>query len=268
MKRKIALLAAAFAVAAAPVLAGASAAQAAGDVTPTIVGGKPASEPYPFVASLQYTKNGVPNSHRCGTTLIARTWVVTAAHCVTNADYTPMPADMFHIAIGNPDRDLGEHIGVSAVVVHPDYGQGKENNADIALLELDRAATQRPANIGYVGVGDDVRMVGWGRTVADDPASLPTYLQELDSTRLANSRCVAGDEWDITVGDICVDIPGGNTGPCYGDSGSPVLAKDGRGRWEILGVVSRGPGTGCLNGPEVYTSTHFYEDWIWATLDA
>lgn len=266
MKRTIALLATALAVAASSALASAPA--QASDITPTIVGGTPASEPYPFVASLQYTREGVPNSHRCGTTLIDAEWVVTAAHCVTYADSTPMPADMFHIAIGDPDRNLGEHIDVGEVVVHPDYGQGKENNADIALLRLARAATQKPANIGYVGVGDDVRMVGWGRTVEDDAASLATYLQELDSTLLENPRCVAGDEWDITVGDICVDIPGGNTGPCYGDSGGPVLAKDHRGRWEILGVVSRGPGTGCLNGPEVYTSTYYYEDWIWQTLDA
>ncbi|MEV0646665.1 serine protease [Phytomonospora sp. NPDC050363] len=266
MKRKIALLAAAFAVAAAPAITAAPA--QAGDITPDIVGGTPAGEPYPFVASLQYTRNGVPNSHRCGTTLIDKTWVVTAAHCVTNADGTPMPAETFHIAIGNIDHRLGEHIKVTQVVVHPDYETPAENNADIALLELERAATQKPADIGYVGVGDPVRMLGWGRTVEEDPASLSPILQELDSTLLENPRCVAGDEWDITVGDICVDIPGGDTGPCYGDSGSPVLNKDARGRWEILGVVSRGPGTGCLNGPEVYTSTYYYEDWIWATLDA
>ena len=79
-------------------------------------------------------------------------------------------------------------------------------------------------------------MVGWGRTVEDDPASMPKDLLQLDSHLLLYSDCHFGDDYDATPGDVCVELPkGGVAGPCNGDSGSPLLWKV-NGVWRIVGA--------------------------------
>lgn len=63
-----------------------------------------------------------------------------------------------------------------------------------------------------------------------------------------------------------MDTNSNTAGPCFGDSGSPLLWKV-NGVWRIVGVDSRGPGEeGCLNGNEVYTTTDFYWDWVGETI--
>src|SRR5262249_50272935 len=46
---------------------------------PTIVGGQDADQTYSFMASMQNASTG---GHRCGASLIASQWLVTAKHCV------------------------------------------------------------------------------------------------------------------------------------------------------------------------------------------
>jgi secreted trypsin-like serine protease len=266
MKRKIAIAAAAVAVAATAAMVAGNA--LADDVDPKIIGGQPASEDYEFIASLQYEKNGNPNSHRCGVTLIDPQWVIAAAHCVVDDDGTVWDPARLHISIGSTDNTQGTHIQVDDIHAHPDYMGESENDGDLSLLHLAEPASQQPIELGgEAAVGSKVRQVGWGRTVADDPASLPKELQEIDSTVLEADSCLFGDEWQITPGDICVDSKA-DAGACYGDSGSPLLQKNTAGEWVILGMDSRSGGSACLETDEVYTGVAYYKDWITETLNA
>lgn len=242
--------------------------QAAADSRPKpeIIGGNPASEPYPFHVSLQW-KDDRPNPHRCGGALIDPEWVVTAAHCVAELDGTPLdPAD-FRINIGSNDNQAGTDIDLASFEVHPYWGANAESAGDIALIRLAEPASEQPIeNILHPSEDETVRIIGWGRTASDDPDSLPTAAQELDTRLLLFADCAYGDEFEITPGDVCVDIPNGTSGPCAGDSGSPLLWRV-DGVWRLVGVTSRGPGeSGCLNGPEVYTTTDYYWDWITETI--
>ena len=64
--------------------------------------------------------------------------------------------------------------------------------------------------------------------------------------------------------ELCTDSPGGDSGACLGDSGSPQIAKEG-GAWVLLGATSRGP-VPCGTKPSVYTDVVAHADWIDETL--
>jgi secreted trypsin-like serine protease len=275
MRRPLAVLAAT-ALAAMFALSGVAYAGSTSDVgfakphegpAPQIIGGKPASESYPFVASLQYLDPDRPSPIRCGAALIAPRWLVTAAHCVAMADGTLLEPSKYQVRIGSTDHLGGTAYQIEKFAAHPYWGAGKESEGDIGLIKLKQPAPQQPIeNILHPAANTPLRMVGWGRTVEDDPTSTPRQLQEVDAKLLLFADCINGDPYDITPGDVCMDTNSGTAGPCFGDSGSPLLWKV-NGVWRIVGVDSRGPGEeGCLNGNEVYTTTDFYWDWVSETI--
>ncbi|MER7011701.1 serine protease [Saccharopolyspora sp. NPDC000359] len=250
-----------------------------GAVTPYIIGGSPADQTYSFMISLQYERDGNPDSHRCGGALVSPEWIVTAAHCVTQdtPDGTPVVLDpaIFHVRIGSTDRTTGGSVAkIQEIVVHPDYQALPERSEgdDVALLRLDAPSDQAPAPMAseLTEPGTAVRQIGWGYTSNEDkgdPTKLPTQLQQLDTTVIppTTPKCVADagdDSWGIRdEGDVCTDNPEGVRGPCGGDSGSPLLVREGDG-WQVVGVDSRGVGSVCGESPDIYTSVGHFRGWI------
>ncbi|GAA2785860.1 serine protease [Saccharopolyspora taberi] len=251
------------------------------DVTPSIIGGTPADQTYSFMASLQYERDGNPDSHRCGGGLISPEWIVTAAHCVTQAGtngepYVVMDPALFHVRVGTTDRTTGGSVAkLREIVVHPGYRElaDRSEGNDIALLRLDAPIDQAPAKMvdDRTEPGTAVREIGWGYTSnadAGDPSKLPTQLQQLDTSIIPpdTPKCLADaegdDSWGLrNEGDVCADNPEGVRGPCGGDSGSPLLVRDGD-RWRIAGVDSRGVGSECGASPDIYTSVGHFRGWI------
>ncbi|GAA0345688.1 serine protease [Actinoallomurus spadix] len=259
--------------------AAASADTTGGDPSPGIVGGGTATQAYPFMVSLQYTRNGVPNSHRCGGALIRKDWVVTAGHCVMTigSDATtsvPWDPSLLHVRVGSNDRTTGGTVSdIDKIVVHPDFinYEDKSLGKDIALLHLTTPQSVKPVPMDskLPAPGTKVREIGWGYLSDDasDPSQLPTQLQQLDTRvlPLSTPKCHVdengSDAFGAYPGDVCTDNPDGVRGPCGGDSGSPLLTLV-DGRWRLEGVDSRGVSDICGGGPDAYTGVGAYRRWI------
>jgi hypothetical protein len=117
------------------------------------------------------------------------------------------------------------------------------------VLRLDAYVPLQPFPIPDRPQGRSVREIGWGLTT---PAgtTLPLMLQQLDTRLLRPQLCAAAG---ITIGELCLASPHGDSGACYGDSGGPGLQRDHLHVWVLIGGASRETTPTCGTGPNVYT---------------
>jgi hypothetical protein len=231
-------------IAAAAGLAAPAGIAAAADPHPNIVGGVNATETYSFMAGL-YSSDG----WGCGAALIRPTWIVTARHCVTEDDGTASPANTLTFRIGSVHHDSGGTMAQGKRVIRNDDG------ADTALVELTAAVSQKPISVAASApVGSSIRIIGWGCTV-DPGCNGAEYLQQLDTTILADSTC-GGDQYAL-----CINNPDGWRGACYGDSGGPAVLASGSG-WVLAGDTSGGTSAICGQAPSVYAELPTLRTWI------
>jgi len=220
---------------------------AADEVGVLIVGGGPATQTYPFMASLQPT----PGSHLCGAALIAPRWLLTAAHCVVYPSY------FAQVRVGTTNRTQGGSVYTpTQVVVHPKYRQPPDVRGvghDIALVKISQQAVEAPVALATgAQVGDAVRLMGWGLTGS---GPTPIGLKQLDGNIVAPTRCQPAT---MIEGNWCAGWPPGS-GSCSGDSGSPIVANV-AGTWRLIGILSRGNcGTGTTS---VLANAVQDSDWI------
>ncbi|MET7375785.1 snapalysin family zinc-dependent metalloprotease [Micromonospora arida] len=207
----------------------------ASDISPLVVGGRPATENYPFMVYVS----------GCTGTLIKGNWAVTAKHCSTPSS----------VRVGSINRSSGGTVvRVTRAVNHP--------SVDVKLLQLASPVTYAPAPIPSTSgaVGTATRIIGWGQTCAPRGCgSAPAVANELDTSIVADSRC-SGINGPY---EICTNNTNGNSGACYGDSGGPQVRRV-NGVWNLIGATSRAGNNNstCATGPSIYVDLPSIRSWI------
>ena len=243
------------------------------EVTPQVVGGHDADPgKWPWMAALVLTPvDNAYEGHFCGGTLIASSWVLTAAHCVT--DLEPRHID---VVLGrlNLNSEEGERIHVSQKLIHPDYN-ANSLDSDLALLELERASVQQPiqlnatftSNLPTINTGIMSTVTGWGNTgnIGENGATHPEILQEVELPVVNREICNAPEAYngDVTLNMICAGYQSGRGDSCKGDSGGPLMIFSSQEEeWIQAGVVSWGEGCAEPNHYGVYTHLSNFYEWI------
>ncbi len=205
--------------------------------------------------------------HFCGGSLVARNYVLTAAHCVTDPLGGVAPASSLETLHGTKDLTSGGTVrNVSAVYVYPGYSP-VTNYGDMALLKL--SARVNYPRIGLVPTGRQYAndnymnrrgyVAGWGdRAPYNSPfGDFPNQLHSAWIQIVPDQKCArrgtANPDPDYN-GDvmICAGYARGRPDTCRGDSGGPLAGRIG-GRWQLIGVTSYGkPGCGSRNTYGVY----------------
>ncbi|XP_071043577.1 trypsin-1 isoform X2 [Parasteatoda tepidariorum] len=245
-----------------------------------IIGGRDAIKgEFPWQISLQRhfeRNNGI--YHICGGTIIAKKWVLTAAHCINLSKVSK-----YRIVSGTSDLAEGNKaklgVGTSQSVhkvydayVHEAFSAQTLQN-DIALLQVDppfdfSRHDVRPACIpppgfephGYATVS------GWG-TLKEGSRIIPTRLQAVDVPIISDESCRKAYGKAIVESMMCAGYEEGMRDSCQGDSGGPLVQKSGSGKTMIIGVVSWGQGCARPKFPGVYTQVSYYNDWIDKTMN-
>lgn len=170
------------------------------------------------------------NEYLCGATLVASSFVVTAAHCIQYKQQA-LPRQSSEIVLKLGKHDLAmqyERHSINAypsgIFLHPDWNvETLKFESDIAIVALE-VAVQYSASIQPICLwkqedGPDVSsgvVIGYGKSEAPE---LPNKLRELEVEILSNEDCFLKNSRLALISSKTSFCAGrdSHSGPCHGD---------------------------------------------------
>ncbi|CAB1328553.1 unnamed protein product [Coregonus sp. 'balchen'] len=245
-----------------------------------IVGGNvSAPGQFPWQVSLHFQ-----SEHLCGGSVVADSWILTAAHCVYEFAFPTLWA--VHVGLTEQPVNGAQALAVQKIIYHGRY-RPKALDYDIALMKLAEPLTFNGLvePICLPNFGEDFEdgtmcwISGWGATSEGGESRLlsishavPLFTQVVReaSDSLLSARvplisakaCSAPGVYQgyISPGMICAGYLEGGTDSCQGDSGGPLACEDSV--WKLVGATSWGQGCADRNKPGVYTRVTQSLKWI------
>nr|XP_055049805.1 serine protease 33 [Misgurnus anguillicaudatus]XP_055049806.1 serine protease 33 [Misgurnus anguillicaudatus] len=243
-----------------------------------IVGGVEASEgAWPWQVDIQTVTNG----HICGGSIIARNWVLSAAHCFPK----PSEVSSYNLYMGryqlNGNNQFEIVSQVQRVVVPEGYSNPQEGR-DLALVQLRSPVTWsdriQPVCLPHAGLqfesGTLCYVTGWGHTQEGVSLTGARTLREVQVPLIDQYSCQSmyqippsdSEKVNILSDMICAGYVEGGKDSCQGDSGGPLVCPVVNGTWVQVGVVSFGLGCAQRNRPGVYSKVSSFASLIRSTV--
>ncbi|XP_047112422.1 trypsin 3A1-like [Schistocerca piceifrons] len=247
---------------------------------PRIVGGTNVSiELVPWQVSVQ-----IGDKHFCGGSIISKSWVLTAAHCI-RMYYS------YRIRAGTANLRTGRLYDVIEKKIHERYNM-LAYDCDVAILKIrgefrlgkKAKVCARPGRVrlepiskhmekrakphvsavalqANVAAGASVMVSGWGAMV--EGASTTNFLRATTVQVVSLSECRSCYFSEaLTSNMVCAAVPSGGKDACQGDSGGPLV----HGK-KLVGVVSFGKGCARPYYPGVYADVVSLRSWITENTD-
>ncbi|CRL05288.1 CLUMA_CG018039, isoform A [Clunio marinus] len=225
-----------------------------------VVGGRPALEhEAPYIISLQVDPQGNGAfRHVCGGSIIMPTWILSAAHCVTEVGF------QFQYQIVAGQHDLSVSSGreqtrrVIKFEIHENFVSGPVVGPfDIMVLELESSLELVNGVVELISLppsgrifSGDARLFGWGSTSETTTPSFPDILQTVSKPIVAFELCreivnAVFVHEPLHSSNLCTGPLDSVISACNGDSGGPLVQAGDDGSLDVVGIVSWGSGFPC-----------------------